>query len=261
MIEPPLFFANDHVFDIDFHPLYDAMTCCLVTGEVKLLGYSSDEVVEKLNMDYHSDSVRKVQFSPSGEYLASGSKDKTLGFVDQNGKLIHQIKACHESGVNSIQFIDNQILASADEDGEIKIWDLRSGQNVWQCHEQEESITQMAIDKDQTMLLATSYDGSLGVYDLRKDPKSKERLYALSDCLEEDLLALQIIKGGKFVLTATNQGTIFIFKWDYFGDCADLMRIGGQKSGSIDSLLKLDEDTVLAGGEDGYLRALSIYPN
>ncbi len=82
MIEPPLFFAEDHVFDIDFHPSYDAMACCLVTGEVKLLGYSSEDVVQKLSLDYHSDSVRKVQFSPNGEYLASGSKDRTLGFVD-----------------------------------------------------------------------------------------------------------------------------------------------------------------------------------
>jgi hypothetical protein len=77
------------------------------------------------------------------------------------------------------------------------------------------------------MLLSTSYDGTLGVYDLRKDPSSKERLYALSDCLEEDLLAIQLIKGGKFVLTSTSQGNIFVFKWDYFGDCQDIIRSGG----------------------------------
>ena len=111
------------------------------------------------------------------------------------------------------------------------------------------------------MLLATSYDGTLGVYDLRKSPKSAERLYALSDCLEEDLLALQVVKGGRFVVTASNQGTLFIFKWDFFGDCSDLMRLSGQQSASIDSLLKVDEDTLLAGGEDGYLRAISLYPN
>jgi hypothetical protein len=36
IIEPPLYFANDHVFDIDFHPQFDLLSCCLVTGEVKL---------------------------------------------------------------------------------------------------------------------------------------------------------------------------------------------------------------------------------
>ena len=67
---------------------------------------------------------------------------------------------------------------------------MRSGKCVYDVHEQEESITQMIINKDKTMLLSTSYDGSLGVYDLRKDNSSKDKLYALSDCLEEDLLSI-----------------------------------------------------------------------
>ena len=67
---------------------------------------------------------------------------------------------------------------------------MRSGQCVYDVHEQEETITQMIINKDNTLLLSTSYDGTLGVYDLRKDNKSKDKLYALSDCLEEDLLSI-----------------------------------------------------------------------
>jgi len=34
----------------------------------------------------------------------------------------------------------------------------------------------------------------LGVYDLRKGNKSKEKLYALSDSMEEDLLAISLVK-------------------------------------------------------------------
>jgi hypothetical protein len=35
-----------------------------------------------------------------------------------------------------------------------------------------------------------SIDGTLGVYDLRKPEKSKEKLYALSDNMESDLLSI-----------------------------------------------------------------------
>jgi hypothetical protein len=66
------------------------------------------------------------------------------------------------------------------------------------------------------------------------------------------------MKNNKFVLCSSNQGTIFIFKWDYFGDCSDIIR--GHNS-SIDSMLKIDENTIVTGSEDGYLRAVSIYPN
>ena len=47
------------------------------------------------------------------------------------------------------------------------------------------------------MLLSSSIDGYLGVYDLWKD--TKERLYAMSDNFEEDLLGVTILKKGKVV--------------------------------------------------------------
>ena len=36
VIEPPLYFANDHIFDICFHPNKDILACSLVTGEVNM---------------------------------------------------------------------------------------------------------------------------------------------------------------------------------------------------------------------------------
>ena len=36
LVEPPLYFANDHVFDIDFHPNHDVLACCQISGEVNM---------------------------------------------------------------------------------------------------------------------------------------------------------------------------------------------------------------------------------
>ena len=47
------------------------------------------------------------------------------------------------------------------------------------------------------MLLSSSIDGHLGVYDLWKE--SKEWLYAMSDNFEEDLTGVKIMKFGKVV--------------------------------------------------------------
>ena len=97
-------------------------------------------------------------------------------------------------------------MASGDDEGDIKIWDLRSKTSVLTYSEQAETITDFSFNDELTLLLATSVDGTLGVYDLRKSETAKEKLYALSDCLEEDLLSMLIVKNGKFVLCSSNEG-------------------------------------------------------
>ena len=46
----------------------------------------------------------------------------------------------------------------------------------------------------------------LGVYDLRKANTSDEKLYALSDSMNEDLLSLVLVKDGKKVLCSSQEG-------------------------------------------------------
>lgn len=36
ILEPPLYFASDHIFDINFHPSKDYLAAALITGEVKM---------------------------------------------------------------------------------------------------------------------------------------------------------------------------------------------------------------------------------
>jgi hypothetical protein len=42
-----------------------------------------------------------------------------------------------------------------------------------------------------------STDGTLGVYDLRKSNTNKNKLYAMSDSMEEDLLSVALVKVNK----------------------------------------------------------------
>jgi WD40 repeat protein len=105
------------------------------------------------------------------------------------------------------------------------------------------------------MLLSSSCDGHMGVFDLRN---TKEPLYAMSDNFEEDLTCVSIMKHGRKVLAGTGEGVINIFSWDWFGDCND--RIVGHP-GSIDTMVKYDEDTIITGCEDGLIRAVSVLPN
>ena len=103
------------------------------------------------------------------------------------------------------------------------------------------------------MLLTASCDGTLGVFDLRKP-----LLYAMSDSFGDDQNAVLLMKQGRKVVTASSEGVLNLFSWDWFGDCND--RIVGHPN-SVQCMVKYDEDTVITGGEDGLLRVVSVLPN
>lgn len=58
--------------------------------------------------------------------LATCGEDKRLGFLDASGKIAHKIKKAHESPINRIHFANGNTLISGDDDGIVKVWDLRS---------------------------------------------------------------------------------------------------------------------------------------
>ena len=66
------------------------------------------------------------------------------------------------------------------------------------------------------------------------------------------------MKRGRKVVTASGEGILSLFSWDWFGDCND--RIVGHP-GSVDAIVKFDEDTIITGCEDGLIRAVSVLPN
>lgn len=151
------------------------------------------------------------------------------------------------------------MIVTGDDDGLIKLWDLREAAHgkhkacAMTLKEHEGSISDFAFNAEAKMLCSTGNDGMLGVWDLRKG-----QLYAMSDSFEEDQNALCLMKNNKKVITAAGNGVINIFTWDWFGDCND--RIIGHPN-SIECMVKYDESTVITGGEDGLLRAVSVLPN
>lgn len=63
-------------------------------------------------------------------------------------------------------------MATADESGEVKTWNLdpevaSENANIRKWQEQDEDINDLKVDV-KSNLLATSSDGTLGAYDLRK---------------------------------------------------------------------------------------------
>jgi hypothetical protein len=78
-----------------------------------------------------------------------------------------------------------------------------------------------------------------GVYDVRY-----QKVVQRSDEQESELSCIACIKNDKKIVCGTQDGVILIFSWDKWGDCSD--RYPGHPQ-SVDSMLKIDENTILTG--------------
>lgn len=111
----------------------------------------------------------------------------------------------------------------------------------------------MTFSATKNTLIAVAGDGNLSVWDIRK-PK----LMAMSDCMDDELLSAVIVKNEKKVVVGSQSGVLNLWTWGDWGDTND--RILGHPS-SVDTICKLDEDTVCTGSSDGIIRVVSILPN
>jgi WD40 repeat protein len=163
------------------------------------------------------------------------------------------------------------LLATGDDRGGIRIWDERlcgSGNTrpVLQWNNQEDYISGIEYfpqgngksGDGNNILLATSADGSLGVYDLRMNKGAIADTTRQSDHLDDELLSLCVLKLGKKVVCGTQTGALSIFSWGTWGDISD--RFPGHPC-SVETLLKIDEDTLLTGSSDGLIRVVQIHPD
>ena len=189
------------------------------------------------------------------------------------------------------------LIATGDDTGGVRVWDERiigDGQSgniyknlprgcIYEWNENEDYISDIQHSSDGNTIVATSADGRLAVFDLRMATKggtssifkhrknedetttknkkgggSISTTFRLSDDQEDELLSLQIMKQGKKVICGTQEGVLSIFSWGTWGDCSD--RFPGHPS-SIETLLKIDEDTLLTGSSDGLIRVIQLQPN
>jgi len=76
----------------------------------------------------HSGWVKAVAFSPNGQLIASGSKDKTVRLWDAATGAERRTLKGHSGSVSAVAFSPNgQLIASGSGDGTARLWDAATG--------------------------------------------------------------------------------------------------------------------------------------
>ncbi|KAH8593231.1 WD repeat domain-containing protein [Bisporella sp. PMI_857] len=145
-------------------------------GSVYLWSLNKDTPISKLSG--HNQRVCRVEFHPSGKYLASASEDTTWRLWDVNTETDMSmdggdsrellLQEGHSRGVFALSFnSDGSLLASAGMDSIGRIWDLRTGRTVMILEGHIKPIYALDWGVDGFRVLSGSGDGWVKCWDLR----------------------------------------------------------------------------------------------
>ncbi|XP_043723400.1 WD repeat-containing protein 55-like [Telopea speciosissima] len=243
-------------FDLDFHPSSPLVSAGLINGDLLLYRYATDSQPQRLlEIHAHSESCRAVRFIDGGRAILTGSPDCSILATDvETGSTIARLEDAHGAAVNRLVNLTATTIASGDDEGCIKVWDTRQRSCCNSFNAHEEYISDMTFASDSMKLLGTSGDGTLSVCSLRRN-----KVQTRSEFSEDELLSVVLMKNGRKVICGTQSGSLLLYSWGHFKDCSD--RFIKLCPNSVDALLKLDEDRVITGSENGLISLVGILPN
>ena len=135
-------------------------------GDIHLWSLEKDTVLSTLSG--HSSRVCRVEFHPSGRYLASASYDTTWRLWDVQTTTELLLQEGHSREVHTVSFNeDGSLLASAGLDSIGRIWDLRTGRTIMFLDSHIAPIYALDWGCDGYRILSGSGDGFVKCWDVR----------------------------------------------------------------------------------------------
>ena len=206
-----------------------------------------DEIISVFSIDVNTTNA-----------IIAGLGDSTVSYI-QHDRVVHVYHTNDSNNnelpsITKVLFVDDNVFTTGNSNGCVELYDIRTNKRIHSFKEQTEEISDIVYDSEykSNYLLSSCIDGTLGVFDIRK-----MKLYALSDCIEDEINCMQIVKGGERVVCGTGEGNVVIFNWDWFGDYKD--RIVGHPLGVL-SMDKYTDNVLITGCEDGGVRVCTVYP-
>ncbi|XP_043516741.1 WD repeat-containing protein 55 homolog [Frieseomelitta varia] len=254
---PPAITTEDHVVDICFHPNSNMIAVANIVGDIHLYKYNNTSTELMSTLELHLKACRDIEFNDSGTTLFSTAKDLCIMLTDvQTEKLIRLYEDAHEEPVYTMTVIGEHMFATGDDNGIVKVWDLRDPKElpIFTLKKMEDYVSAIVTNKEAKYLVCASGDGCLTTFNI-----PGKKLHVQSEEYEEELICLGLFKSETKLLVGTSKGKLYVYNWGEFGLHSDEFPNLTKKA--INCMIPITENVVITGGEDGILRASSLFPH
>jgi dipeptidyl aminopeptidase/acylaminoacyl peptidase len=120
---------------------------------------------EVFQLTGHKDLIYDLAFSQDGQYILSGSKDKTAILWDMEGNQIRHFKG-HKRSIRSVSFSpDGKYIAAASLDETATIWNLEEDSH-FKLNGHKAAIYSIEFSPDGKHIVTGSADGTIKLWDL-----------------------------------------------------------------------------------------------
>ena len=113
----------------------------------------------------HSEVVKAAQYSPDGQFIITGSRDKSAKLWDVASG--HELRTFlgHQHTVNQVTFIkDGKYLATSSADNSAKIWEVLTGKELFSV-KGDNYMTDVVFSPDGKLLITAGYENVVVIWD------------------------------------------------------------------------------------------------
>lgn len=205
--------GNDRVISVTFHPTKEIIAICYYYGEkVELWDFDEEEIIATLDLLNDANKRvrgRDVAFSHDGQILAISSEENFIRLYDLENQTYLRPLEGHQAPVWSIAFREdpenNEILASCDGNGEIRLWNLETYQSR-KLEGHTARLRSIAFSPDGQQLVSGGDDETVKIWDVN----SGECLNTLP-VPETWIWSVDFSFDGQMVANANDNGTVQVW--------------------------------------------------
>lgn len=235
-------------------------------GTVTIWSQTGDERLREWRTD--EPAIYTVEINPSGRLLAYGSSDGhvVMREIDTSNTLWEAYLGTNANDspavLSAVFNADGSRLYTADDNGQITLWDANTGERIDTVHPHTNRIYQLAFNGPANLLAASSFDNTVSIWDLQSG--TQRAPITLGDNAQGDTAAgadgfsLAFSPDGSRLAVGTRSGAISIW------NTADSTQVGATLSGNAAPIIALvfsDATTLIANDQNGRLSRWKIPEN